>query len=472
MLLQRPVPTIRPLTTAHLTQTMSLLELNAIELLQKVEAELANNPALELIDERRCPTCQRLLHGNRPCPHCLLTQTNSPEQPIIFLSYRKDFFSSTTPKSPDADDYDEDQTASSETLAEYVFKQIAPDLVEEDRAIAMHILTSLNEDGLLEIPLLEISRYHHISHQRVEQVQRLIQHADPLGVGSPTPQAALLVQLEVLQETRVIPPLAPQAVQAGFELLTPHHCAELGRALGISIAQAREVVQFISDNLNPFPGRAHWGDPGYTQSHSASPVTPYRFPDVIIARQNDDPDTSLVVEVSMPFDGTLRVNPLFRQALQQAPEDKVELWQSDLEQANLLVKCLQQRNHTIVRLMQRLSVLQRDFILYGDSHLHPLTRAEMAKELEVHESTISRAVSGKSVQLPNKKIVPLDMFFDRSLHIRAALKLIIDQEIHPLSDTQIANLLSHQGYPVARRTVAKYRSMEGILPAHLRAYNR
>jgi RNA polymerase sigma-54 factor len=126
----------------------------------------------------------------------------------------------------------------------------------------------------------------------------------------------------------------------------------------------------------------------------------------------------------------------------------------------------------MIRLMQRLSVLQRAFILYGDSHLRPLTRAELAKELDVHESTISRAVSGKAVQLPNRKIVPLDMFFDRSLHIRAALKLIINQEANPLSDTQIASLLSHQGYPVARRTVAKYRSMEGILPAHLRAYNR
>ena len=92
----------------------------------------------------------------------------------------------------------------------------------------------------------------------------------------------------------------------------------------------------------------------------------------------------------------------------------------------------------------------------------------MAAELEVHESTMSRAVSDKAVQLPSRRIVPLAMFFDRSLHVRTALKQIIDQETDALSDSQIAELLSDMGFPVARRTVAKYRSIEGILPAHLR----
>jgi RNA polymerase sigma-54 factor len=120
--------------------------------------------------------------------------------------------------------------------------------------------------------------------------------------------------------------------------------------------------------------------------------------------------------------------------------------------------------------MQRLAVIQRDFILRGDSFLRPITRASLSKELDVHESTISRAVSGKTVQLPNSKIVPIAIFFDRSLHIRTALKEIIDEEKHPLNDSDIVTLLSKRGFKVARRTVAKYRSMEGILPAHLRSF--
>ena len=101
-----------------------------------------------------------------------------------------------------------------------------------------------------------------------------------------------------------------------------------------------------------------------------------------------------------------------------------------------------------------------------------MSRAAFAQELEVHESTISRAVSGKAVQLPSGHIIPMSMFFDRSLHIRTALKQIIEQETKPLSDTEIGTLLAEQGFKVARRTVAKYRSMEGILPAHLRQNTR
>ncbi len=140
----------------------------------------------------------------------------------------------------------------------------------------------------------------------------------------------------------------------------------------------------------------------------------------------------------------------------------------DLEQAVLLIKCLQQRQQTIVRLMRYLVTVQRAFILNGEAHLKPLTRAHLAKELDVHESTISRAVASKAVQLPNGHLIPLAKFFDRSLQVRTALKHIIAQEGLHLSDSDLSQRLARQGYQVARRTVAKYRAMEGILPVHLR----
>ena len=173
----------------------------------------------------------------------------------------------------------------------------------------------------------------------------------------------------------------------------------------------------------------------------------------------------------MPLGGTLRVNPMFRQAIRQAAGDKVEEWKSDLDRASLFVKCLQQRNHTIQRLMQRIASIQKEFILHGERHLKPLTRASLATELEVHESTISRAVSSKAVQLPNGRIVPLSMFFDRSLNVRTYLRNIIETETKPLSDMELVSMLGDNGFQVARRTVAKYRAMEGILPAHLRQHH-
>jgi RNA polymerase sigma-54 factor len=463
MLLQTQSHALRPLTTAHLAQTMTLLGLSTQELRQKIESELASNPALELVQDRRCPNCHRRLPATGPCPICSKPQLSAPDQPVVFISAREDF-RQYSGRSNLEEMPDDEWTAAEEDLPTYVLRQIAPELDRADRPLAAHLLTCLNDDGLLSVPLVEVARYQHVSLSHAEEILNLIQHADPLGVGSPTPQDALLVQLSMLAETRLIPPLTERAIQKGMDLLSRRAYLELGKLLGVSTTKAQTIARFISENLNPFPGRAHWG--GMSQAQTNHQV--YSSPDIIVSHQNNNRGAPLVVEILSPIYGTLRVNPLFKRSLVQAPEEKVEEWQAALDQASLLVKCLQQRNNTLVRLMQRLVVLQREFILKGDAHLNPVTRARLAVELEVHESTVSRAVSGKSLQLPNGRIIPLSKLFDRSLHIRTALRQIIAHEREPLSDTEISEMLNKQGYQVARRTVAKYRTMEGILPARFR----
>lgn len=464
MLSQTFRTSIRPMTTAHLAQTMSLLELSNEELRQKIESELASNPALELNEEVRCPNCHRLLPPKGSCPICSTPQNNSGDEPIVFISPRSDF--TPTPEPVDSQESIPAQEWVSEKveLPEYVLRQIAPELAIEDRALAAHILNCLDDDGLMRVPTIEIARYHFVPVERVNQVIRQIQHADPLGVGSPTPQDALLVQLEILSESRPIPPKAIEAIKLGMELLSRYAYAELGRLLKISASEAESLANFISDNLNPYPGRAFWGENASTSDLAQV----YYNADIIINQLDDSVHSPLVVEIISPYSGSLRVNPLFREAISTAPPEKSEHWQSDLESASLLVKCLQQRNHALVRLMQRLVALQRQFILQGDAYLRPITRAQLASELNVHESTISRAVASKAVQLPNQRIIPLSKLFDRSLHIRTALINIIENEPYPLSDTQIAELLEKRGFHIARRTVAKYRSIEGILPARMR----
>lgn len=170
----------------------------------------------------------------------------------------------------------------------------------------------------------------------------------------------------------------------------------------------------------------------------------------------------------MPIGGTLQVSSLYKKAIKQSEGESRDAMREDLDKASLFVKCLQQRNHTMQRLMQRLVVIQKNYLTKGEKYLEPITRATLAGELGVHESTISRAVSGKSVQLPNKRIVPMSSLFDRSLSARTILREIISSEVKPLSDTEIQIKLDERGIQVARRTVAKYRAMEGILPAHLR----
>jgi RNA polymerase sigma-54 factor len=365
------------------------------------------------------------LHNNQPCPSCANTLAGSPEQPIVYLSCHEDFF--TKPRATSyLDDLPDDNFApDKEALPAYILRQIGPELLIEDRPIAVHILTAIDEDGFLTIKPMEIALYHHVPLSRIEKLINLIQHADPVGVGSLTPKDALLIQLEVLSDTIKIPRLADKAILAGMELLSPHRIPDLARYLGISISETNEIVRFISDNLNPFPGRAHWGDQVNAGSSNGQENT-FHFPDVIISRVNDSEDTPLVVEIAMPFYGSLRVNPLFREALHQAPTEKSELWQEDLEQATLLVKCLQQRNHTIVRLMQKLVVLQREFILW---RCKSKTDAVLICRRIKRESTMSRAVSDKAVQLPNRRIVLCH--FLRPILYTYALKQI-NQETYTL----------------------------------------
>ncbi len=453
----------RPLTTAHLAQTMTLLELTTDELRQQIDSELSGNPALELIEERRCPTCHRLLNEPGKCPVCSVPGNPQSQEPVVFLSPRDEFI----PRKDylDTEIEDEPFAPASEELPTYVLRQIAPDLKPEERGLAAFLLTHLDEDGLLTTSLMEISRYTHFPLSVVEKVQRTIQMADPIGVGSCNTREALLIQLEVLGENVDVPDLAEDLIREGLNNLSHHQYAELAHQFNVPVKKVQVAAKFIAENLNPFPARSHWGD---TRQPGAQTTQVYHQPDVMISYLNDDPAKPLVVEIIMPLSGTLQVNPLFKQAIKQADPDVKPDLQRDLEKASLFVKCLQQRNNTMERLLTRVVSLQRDYIIRGEKYLKPVTRAQLSRELEVHESTISRAVANKAVQLPNRKIVPLASFFDRSLNVRSVLKEIIEKEPKPYSDSDLVELLGEKGYEVARRTVAKYRSIEGILPAHLR----
>lgn len=458
-------PALKHLTTAHLAQTMTLLALTSDELRQQIETELAANPALEMLEERHCPTCHRPLPPKGPCPVCSHPQTENIDEPVVFISPREDFYhhSNLAPE----DMPEEPLSAAEIDLPTYVLRQIAMELEPDDRRIVAHLLTHLDEDGLLDVSLEEVARYHHVSLAHVQELKRIIQRADPVGVGSATPQEALLVQLDVLGETQEVPPLAKALIRDAMDLISRHQYAEMARLVGAPLRQVERAVQFISENLNPFPARSHWGD--VRQPGKGSAQT-FHQPDILISYLNDDPDNPLSVEIILPISGTLRINPLFRQVMRQSelPNENREALKSDLERASLFVKCIQQRNHTMQRLMRRVVGMQRDFILRGERYLKPVTRAQLSVELEVHESTISRAVANKAVQLPNKRIIPLAEFFDRSLNVRTVLRDMIANEPRPLSDSELAEMLAKEGFVVARRTVAKYRSMEGILPAHLR----
>ena len=450
-------------TSAHLAQTMTLLSLTNTDLLQKVETELANNPALELVEEHRCPMCKRILPPNRICPVCSQPKNSERDEAIVFISPREDFY---TYSGEYFDNEPEEQIIyEGIDLPTFVLRQIATELDPKDRIIVAYILTNLDEDGFLTINSLEIARFHHRLPSEIEALIKRLQRCEPIGVCSKNPREALKIQAEILSETVKLPKLTLEIIEKGLDLISHHHYAELAKQLNTNPNQIELAAKFITDNLNPFPARAYWGDvrnPTEIDNHV------YHNPDILIYHLNDNPENPLVVEIILPIRGTLRVNPLFKQAFKTIEAEKAEEWKGDLEKATLLIKCIQQRSNALRLLMEKLVVMQKQFILNGEKSLRSITRAEIAKELSMHESTISRAVSGKAIQLPNKRIVPMAMFFDRSLAYRSLVKEIVEKEEMPLSDSEIQEILAQKGINIARRTVAKYRSMEGILPAHLR----
>ncbi|MEW6651047.1 MAG: hypothetical protein AB1453_12775, partial [Chloroflexota bacterium] len=350
-------PSIRTVTTAHLAQTMTLLNQTVGELYQQIQQELTN-PALELVEERRCPNCHRSLTGHGECPVCSRPNSMAAEEPVVFVSPREEFYSSGSGSAELIPD--EPVSPIVEELPVFVLRQIAVELEGEDRKIAAFMLTHLDEDGFLTISPVEVARYFHVPISRVERIKQMIQRAEPVGVGSSGPQEALLIQLELLSDSHSIPPLAREIIAQAMDLLSRRQYAEIARKFSVSVSRVQDMVKFIGENLNPFPARAHWGD---VRQPSPKTGEVYYHPDILISYLNNSAQNPLMVEIVLPIRGYLRINPLFRQAARLAAEDTRIGMKSDLERAALFVKCLQQRNHTMQRLMQRVVSIKRDFIL-------------------------------------------------------------------------------------------------------------
>ncbi|MGH2621532.1 MAG: RNA polymerase factor sigma-54 [Anaerolineales bacterium] len=457
-MLQLQDHSLRHVATAHLAQTMSLLSLSNEELKDKVMEELAKNPALELLDEIVCPNCHTKLTSRRPCPRC--SAGTGDQDSVVFLSAREAIGRNGKP--PLEDDAEGLEPVAPESLAIYVLQQLAPELGPAERPLAAYVLSSLNEEGFLAEAPAFIARATRSSLAQVGRVLGLISHCDPPGLATAGPREALLAQLDLFSPDSTDAQLASRVLQAGFESLASRDYEAIARALGVRVGQVRKAAQFIQSNLNPFPARAYWGS---GRSPRAVDSNVYHAPDILISQSLEGP---MLVEIFSSFSGWLRVNPDFRKALPEADVDQSEAWKSHLERASLFVKCLQQRNNTMRKLMEQIVGRQREFILEGDRKLSPMTRAELATRIGVHESTVSRAVANKGIALPDGRIIPLARFFDRSLSVRDRIKELVGQELKPLTDDEIASVLSQDGIQIARRTVAKYRSIEGILPARLR----
>ncbi len=361
------------------------------------------------------------------------------------------------------------------SLSDYLMWQLRPMLEPGEEPWATFLVESLDERGFLACSLEEASAALGVGVDALERVLAKIHDLDPPGVGARGAQECLLIQMRHLErQGKPVPPLARRLVEGCWEALSRGALRQVQRSTQATLAEIREALNFLQESLTPYPALAHWevSPRGRAQ---VGPVGDYIRPDVVLSEREDG---SIEIELPGARSYELRINPLFaelasdRRAHKQMSESEYACVRECVDRARLFIRGMEQRWMTLRLIMLALVREQEAFIRHGPRHLKPLTRAQLAESLGLHESIVSRAVANKYVQLPNSRIVPMSIFFDDSLPVKEVIQEIIAQEEEPLSDREIAEELARRGYQVARRTVAKYRDALGILPAALRFRGR
>lgn len=438
-----------------------LLQYSSTELGQAISQELARNPALELDESRLCPRCRR------PLPRCRCRRGERPGR-----YEREESWSDESP--PDVEEIAARPLLNpAPSLADHLLHQARLQLPAHDLTLAAYLIDSLDERGFLCADAGELALELGVEREHVEQVIAVLQTLDPPGIAARDARECLLRQLEDLDRQGRGHPLAHAIIRDYWDALGRYGLAEITRAAGCSSSDVQAAIQFIRNNLYPFPAYTFWSDKHHTPPElTAAPPEP----DVIIRARGSGAQTLYEIELPEQEAYPLRISPACAEAVREMRAlpagEKWEEWQSLCMQARLFIKSLEQRWQTLRNVARFLVDYQRPFLRHGEKRLRPLTRAALAAALGLHESTVSRAVAGKYAQLPDGRIVPMACFFDRAAPAKEALKELVAGEDRPLSDREIAARLKKQGFALSRRTVTKYRNALHILPSWLRARER
>jgi len=456
--------------TPQLQQSIKLLQLSTLDLNQEIERFLSENPLLERADGDNdgadaAPAVSGDEHGDESRSNEEYSDANGGEDRFGDTS---DWGGSGSHNRDDDDESDfQSYQAAIPSLRDHLHQQISlSPLSDRDRAMTRLIIEALDEDGYLHQSLEDLLALlppeQEFDLEDLSIALHQVQSLEPSGVGARTPQECLALQL------RAIPPspaqqLALRIVEECLELLAERNFVKLKRAVGCNDAQLREAHALIC-SLNPHPG-----------SEYGTPEARYIIPDVVV-RKLHGRWTALLNQEAMP---KLRVNALYASILQQNRGSSHNL-SGQLQEARWLIKNIQQRFDTILRVSQAIVDQQHQFFDYGEVAMRPLTLREIAEQLELHESTISRVTTQKYMATP-RGVIELKYFFSShvstdsggaasSTAIRALIRQLVEAEDRkkPLSDAKIADLLGEQGIVVARRTIAKYRESLNIPPVSQR----
>ncbi len=459
--------------TPQLQQSIRLLQLSTLELNQELEQMLQDNPLLEREDEDEASFNTAEVPAHTAEAEAQSTETPQPEstesEPATALD-DADWNDYSTAGGDDEDSDYAQGSVSGATLREHLLNQlIVSPLTLRDRTLVAALIDDLDEAGFLTQPLEDITaslqgELEELEPEEVETALKHLQNMDPTGVGARNLAECLTLQLRALPPDTPARDAAMRLTAHYLDLLAARDVGKLKKMLGIDDPTLRAARTLIL-SLNPRPGAAFGAD-----------ETHYVIPDVYVRKVKGMWIASLNAD-AMP---KLRVNRVYADILARHRENGGSQLATQLQEARWLIKNVQQRFDTILRVSQAIVDRQKHFFEHGEVAMRPLVLREIADAVELHESTISRVTTQKYMMTP-RGLYELKYFFGShvstdnggacsSTAIRALIKQLVAAENSkkPLSDGQLAEVLGQQGIVVARRTVAKYRELLQIPPANMR----
>jgi RNA polymerase sigma-54 factor len=427
-----------------------LLRLTQIDLAQAIQAELAENPALEQIQE-----------DFEPLENDQILKTLAPSQ----LKLQSEDYEFTRSSSEDEHYTDwVDYTAGEPSLHDHLIVQMLPSLPARLSKLAYYLVDSVNSKGYLEEPDEEIAMETGNDLDDVALAVAALQSCEPAGVGARNLMECLLLQLRNVDSLEQR--LARSILKTRMDDFLARRVMKLSRRFDVMPDVIEGAFNEIM-KLQPYPGESF-------QSHSTrKQAKSVAAPDLIITRT----DQGWSVEVRGPDIESLQISrPYLRRAHELRTADAYQRdekrhIQHYVQRASDFLSCLEQRKQTLQKIGEFLLEHQANFMNTGSyQFLQPLTRSRMAAEIGLHESTVSRATSDKFVQIPSGALVNFEVFFKPALRVQKMIEEILATENpdNPLSDDRISEILSERGIQVARRTVNKYRDRTKFLSSRKR----
>ncbi|MCF8135691.1 MAG: RNA polymerase factor sigma-54 [Desulfotignum sp.] len=460
--------------TPQLQQAIKLLQLSRVELAEMIQQEMEQNPALE--EQAPDETVDRALadpgadapESDRDTPVKEITIDEKVQPDTDWENYINEYNSTgrgyTETEHTEAPNFEAFTSEKTTLEAHLKWQLMLRGLDKADEQIGHMIIDSLNPDGYLCAETAEIARAADVETERVEKILSVLQALDPPGVCARNLCETLLIQVKQLG---IENPVLTEIIKHHLKNLENRNSRKIAKVLRISVEDVRAAVKILQ-YLEPKPGRKF--------SHE-EPA--YIIPDIYVYKVGDG------FKIVMNDDGLpkLRINRFYKNAIAEGKkisrETKAYL-NEKMQSASWLIKSIHQRQKTIYLVMESIIKFQHEFFEKGIAYLRPLILKDIAEDIQMHESTISRVTTNKYAYTP-QGLFELKYFFNSSIErtggeslasasVKERIRQLIEKEdpADPLSDDRIAGILQESDIQIARRTVAKYRKVLNILPSNKR----